>query len=129
MARVGAHELSRVRTEIVKRFGRYSSRDLDGATMDAAYGLEAAGFTVPTLKKTGELDHMVLYRCSPDWDWADADEVVRRLETAWAEDGAFKDEAHLLTVEDSLVALDFVTWWDAGPYYTGRIEVSLSKPK
>ena len=129
MARVEADELSRLRAEVGKRFGHYSSRDLEGAGSDAVYALETAGFTTTALKKTGEPERMMLYRCSPDWAWADADEVARRLETAWAENGAFTDEAHLLSVEDTLVALDFVTWWNAGPYYTGRIEVPLSKPK
>ena len=129
MARVEADELCRLRTEVGKRFGHCSSRDLDGAGSDAVYGLETAGFTTTALKKTGQPERMMLYRCSPGWAWADADEVARRLETAWAENGAFTDEAHFLSVEDALVALDFVTWWGAGPYYTGRIEVPLSKPE
>lgn len=70
---------------------------------------------------------MVVYRCSPDWESFDTDEVVRRLEAAWLGDGAFADEVHTLTVADDVVALDFVTWWGTGEtYYTGRIEVMLT---
>lgn len=129
MARVEADELSRLRTELRIRFGLCSSSDLEGAGSDAVYALETAGFTTTALKKTGQPERMMLYRCSPGWAWEDADEVASRLETVWAQNGAFTDEAHLVSVDDTLVALDFVTWWNAGPYYTGRIEVPLSKPK
>lgn len=125
--RVEPEELSRVRNDVVKRGERYSGSNLDGATIDATYALENAGFTFPTFKKTGELKQMVVYRCRPDWESFEVDEVVRRLETAWREDGAFTDEVHTLTIEDELVTVDFVTWWGTGgAYYTGRIEVVLT---
>ena len=124
--RVEPDEVHRVRSEVAKHGERYSGSNLDGATIDATYALENAGFTFPDFKKTGEQKQMVVYRCRPDWEPFEVDEVVRRLETAWTEDGAFTDEAHALTIEDDVVALDFVTWWKHGDYYTGRIEVSLA---
>lgn len=124
--RVEPDELNRVRNDVVKRGERYSGSNLDGATIDATYALENAGFTFPKFKKTGELEQMVVYQCRPDWGSYDVDEVVRRLETAWVEDGAFTDEVHTLTVADDAITIDFVTWWDAGAYYTGRIEVALA---
>jgi hypothetical protein len=124
--RVEQEELSRVRNGVVKRGERYSGSNLEGATIDAAYALENAGFTAPTFKKTGELKQMVVYQCRPDWGSYEVGEVVQRLETAWAEDGAFTDEVHTLTVADDAITMDFVTWWDTGGYYTGRIEVALT---
>jgi hypothetical protein len=70
---------------------------------------------------------MVLYLCRPGWTDAHGSEVVSRLETAWAEDAAFTHEAHSVTVEGDLVALDFVTWWNEGRFCTGRIEVALAR--
>jgi hypothetical protein len=52
--------------------------------------------------------------------------VAQRLEQAWVTRGAFKLEAHAVAVEEELVALDFVTWWDSGAFYTGRIEAKLA---
>jgi hypothetical protein len=124
--RVKPEELARVRNRIVKQGDRYGGANLDAAIVDARYALENAGFTFPKMKKTGELKRMVTYTCSPDWDGADQREVVRRLEKGWVEDGAFEHEAHSTVVEEGLVALDFVTWWEGGAFYTGRIEVTVT---
>jgi hypothetical protein len=53
-------------------------------------------------------------------------EVVERLERGWVRTEAFAHEAHTISDDGEVVALDFVTWWDSGHYYTGRIEVVLS---
>lgn len=98
---------------------------MDGATFDAVYGLEEAGFRVGRAKRTGELTQLVVYECRPDWPCPTTDEVVRRLEQALLDRGAFKHEARAVTTLEEVVALNFVTWWDSGKLYTGRIEVKL----
>ncbi len=57
------------------------------------------------------------------WQAVTTEEVVARLEEAWARHGAFESEAHSVTVSNGRVLLDFVTWWESGNYYTGRIEI------
>jgi hypothetical protein len=124
--RVDPDEFLRVQSEVAKRGERYGGSNLDGATIDVAYGLESAGFTFPEFTKTGGASEMVIYRCAPDWEPRELEDVVRRLEACWTEDGAFADEGHTLSVQHDHVALEFVTWWEDGAYYTGRIEVSLA---
>lgn len=122
--RVEPEQLGPIRNRVIKSGDRYGGANLDGATLDAQYALENGGFTFPKTKKTGEAKQMVLYTCEPAWSSPDDGEVVRRVETAWVNDGAFTHEAHSITVETDVVALDFVTWWDDGDWYTGRIEVA-----
>ena len=123
--RVRAEELTAIRKKVAKPDLRYTGLSLDGASIDADYGLEEAGFRVQRTKRTGDLSQMVLYECRPDWPNATTDEVAQRLEHAWVTRGAFKHEAHVLAAEEELVVLDFVTWWDSGTFYTGRIEAKL----
>jgi hypothetical protein len=123
--RVKPEELGPIRAKVVREGDRHGGADLDGAIMDADHALVEGGFTEPTIRKTGELRRMVVYACRPDWHAAATDDVVRRLEAAWANDGAFTHEAHTIAVEGNVLAMDFVTWWDDGAFYTGRIEVTL----
>lgn len=124
--RVDAKGLAEIRNDVIERGRRYSGENLDGATMDARYALAIAGFTDPKIKKTGETNSMVLYVCRPESSSWDANEVVSRLEAAWQERAAFSHESHSIAVQADIVTFEFVTWWDDGDYYTGRIEVLLA---
>ena len=123
--RVDEDELARIRTEVANGGRRYGGDDLDGATIDADYALGAAGFTDPDVSRTGLIEQMVVYTCRPNWTPASREEVVDRLEETWLSRGAFRHEAHTISHDADGIALDFVTWWDGGAFYTGRIEVSL----
>jgi hypothetical protein len=127
LVRVKPEELGPIRAKVVREGDRCGGADLDGAVMNADYAWVERGFTDPKIKKTGELKRMVVYTCRPDWSAAETQEVIRRLEEAWANDGAFTHEAHTITVDGDVVAMDFVTWWDDGAFYTGRIEVTPSR--
>jgi hypothetical protein len=123
--RVSADELGRMKRDREKAGRRYSGDDLDGAVMDCDYALHSGGFTPPEIKRTGDVKLMVIYRCRPDWQAETADEVAVRLEECWRAQGAFRNEAHVITVEQAQVLFDFLTWWDDNAFYTGRIEVAL----
>jgi len=123
--RVEPEELGSIRNRVVKDGDRYGGDDLAGAVMDCDFALLGGGFTNPDVTETGDVERMVLYVCRPDWDPTSVDEVAQRLEKRWLEQGAFKHEAHSITLVRDVVALDFVTWWDGGAFYTGRIEVRL----
>jgi hypothetical protein len=109
----------------------YDEANLSGAQIDCDHALLDAGFVeqdplkTADAERTGDVERMVLYRYRPGWSPVEGKDVVCRLEHAWAERGAFRHEAHSIAVDDDLVALDFVTWWDGGLFYTGRIEVML----
>jgi hypothetical protein len=124
--RVSAGELDRIAAEVEAAGRRYSGDDLSGAVMDCDFGLEGAGFTSPKIKRTGEPRPMVIYRCRPDWDAANADEIVSRLEDAWETLGKFRNEVHAIRVAPAQIEFDFVTWWDDFHFYTGRIDVELA---
>jgi hypothetical protein len=124
--RVEEDEQVRVRADVANGGRRYSGLDLDGATIDADYALVEAGFTDPHIGRTGLIERMVVYTCRPNWPSAGREEVVRRLEESWVSRGAFGHEAHTISHDADSIALDFVTWWDSGAFYTGRIEVTLS---
>jgi hypothetical protein len=68
---------------------------------------------------------MVVYTCRPNWTPPSREAVVDRLEETWLSRGAFRHEAHTISHDAGGIALDFVTWWDGGAFYTGRIKVSL----
>jgi hypothetical protein len=57
------------------------------------------------------------------WEAATTDQIVSRLERVWAMHGAFQHECHSVNVTGERVLFDFVTWWDDGSFYTGRIEI------
>jgi hypothetical protein len=123
--RVEPDELGAIAARVIKEGRPYRGVDLEGAALDADHALVAAGFTPPEFIQTSELKQMVVYRCRPNWSPVQAEDVVRRLEDGWVEDGAFEQESHSIAVSDELVSLEFVTWWDDGAFYTGRIEVIL----
>jgi len=124
--RVEEDELIRIRADVAKNGRRYGGDDLDGATMDADYALSEGGFTDPHVNRTGLIERMVVYTCRPNWPSPRHEEVVERLEETWISRGAFGHEAHTISHDADSIALDFVTWWDGGAFYTGRIEVMLA---
>jgi hypothetical protein len=123
--RVDVDEFQRIRDDVMGSGSPYDAENLEGAKLDGGFGLSAEGFTAPTITETGEPERMVLYASRPDWRPATETEVIERLERGWARIGAFTHDAHSITVAGDVVALDFVTWWDGGAFYTGRIEVAL----
>lgn len=128
--RVSPEELAKICRDVVRTGRPYSSRDLDGAVLDCDYGLDVGGFTSAKATKTGVLERMVAYRCRPNWEPQTTDEVVARLEEAWITQGAFSQDAHAVTATRSEITLDFVTCWNDGRFYTGRIEVAMQvQPK
>jgi hypothetical protein len=80
-------------------------------------------FRRPAIRTAIDGTPMAVYRSHPMWQVVTTEEVVARLEEAWARHGAFESEAHSVTVSDGRVLFDFVTWWDSGNYCTGRIEI------
>jgi hypothetical protein len=123
--RVDADEFQWIRDDVVGRGRPYDAENLEGAELDAGYALAAEGFTTPTITSTGEFARMVVYSSRPDWRPATETEIIERLESGWERIGAFRHEAHSIAVAGDVVALDFVTWWDGGAFYTGRIEIAL----
>lgn len=123
--RVPSEELVSTRERVASQGRPYSGENLDGAIMDVDHALFDGGFGRCEIKRTGDLPPMVLFACCSSGDDAEPEEVVRRLQHAWITHGAFANEAHSITIDGSSVVLDFVTWWDADGFYTGRIEVTL----
>jgi len=123
--RVSVDELQRITNDVANAGRRYSGDDLVGALIDCDYGLEAGGFASPEIQRTDDLRRMVVYRSRPDWEPESTDEVVARLEECWLAQGAFRNEAHAIAVKYGRVLFDFVTWWESGEFYTGRIDVGL----
>ena len=52
--------------------------------------------------------------------------IVERLEWAWSR-MIFKYGAYSIKESSEAVRLDFVTWWEHGGSYTGRIKVVRSR--
>jgi hypothetical protein len=121
--RVDVAELEQIRDGLAGTGRRYSEPDLEGAILDCDHALYEGGFRRPGIKGAVEGGVMVVYRSWPLWEGAVQDEIVPRLEDVWARHGAFQHEAHTVTLEGDRVLFDFVTWWDDGKYYTGRIEI------
>jgi hypothetical protein len=86
-----------------------------------------AGFKSPQIERTGDPAEIVRYSCRPELSSMTEDEVVACLEEAWIESASFSEEAHSLSGEGGILALDFVTWWADSHYCSGRIEVDLRK--
>src|SRR5215217_6410815 len=117
--RVEAEKFQRIRNDVIGRGRAYDADNLEGAKLDGGFALAAEGFTAPSITETGEPERMVLYVSRPDWRSATETEVIERLERRWERIGAFRHDAHSITVAGDVVALDFVTWWDGGAFYTG----------
>jgi hypothetical protein len=120
--RVDIAELERIRHGLARTGRKYTS-DLVGAILNCDHALLEGGFRGPAVKEQPQDEVMVIYRSCPLWDESVTDQIVSRLEDAWTKHGAFRHEAHLVTVDGDRVVLDFVTWWDSGNYYTGQIEI------
>jgi hypothetical protein len=121
--RIDVAELEQIRDGLARTGRRYSGPDLEGAILDCDHALYEGGFRRPGIKRATEGWLMVVYRSRPMWERAVNDEIVARLEDVWARHGAFQHDAHTVTVKGGRVLFDFVTWWDDGDYYTGRIEI------
>jgi hypothetical protein len=121
--RMDVAELEQITDGLARTGRRYSEPDLEGAILDCDHALYEGGFQRPGIKQATEGGLMVVYRSRPLWEGAVNDEIVARLESVWARHGAFEHEAHTVTLEDDRVLFDFVTWWDDGSYYGGRIEI------
>lgn len=121
--RVDAATLAKARRDIANRGERYTGAELDGVIIDLDHALDGAGFTHTRISTTGDGDRMVLCTCDADPLSGSLDDVIERLETAWTEDAAFGHEVHTLSRDTNGLSLDFVTWWDSGAYYTGRIDL------
>jgi hypothetical protein len=126
--RVDASELQQIKEEVLRRGEPYRDRDdLSGAMLDCEHALVSQGFTEPNVIEVGEPERMVQFRSVPDWSPVSESEIIERLERGWAKTGAFSNEAHSIVVEGECVTMDFVTWWDGGSFYTGRIEITHAR--
>src|SRR5438309_506836 len=114
VVRVDAVELQRITQGLERTGRRYTAQDLEGAVLDCDHALFEGHFRRPAIKTVIEGTPMAIYRSHPMWQVVTTEEVMARLEEAWARHGAFENEAHNVTVSDGRVLLDFVTWWDSG---------------
>ena len=69
---------------------------------------------------------MALYLTRAPENAGNAAEIVERLEWAWTSI-IFKHGAYAIRESSEAVRLDFVTWWEDGGFYTGRIKVIRSR--
>jgi hypothetical protein len=123
--RVNPEELGRIRDRVLRSGDRSTGEDLHGAVTDAGFALAIADLTDPEIEKTDAQERMVIYRCRVRSLPTEPAAVLARLESAWVRFGAFKHEAHSIATDEHVASLEFVTWWERGAFYTGRIEVML----
>jgi hypothetical protein len=77
---------------------------------DCDFALVDAGFSDPVRRGAyWNSEQMIVIECAPEWSPATSDKVAERLDSAWAR-AAFRQEAHSISIDDSSVRLDFVTW-------------------
>ena len=128
--RVDADELKRVTRDVIAAGGAYDAESQMGAECDVQFALEDAGLTPPdawanastSITRTLNPERMALYLTRAPDHAGNTAEIVERLEWAWAR-FSFKDGAYTIRESAEAVRLDFVTWWEHGGFYTGRVKV------
>ena len=112
----------------------YDEENQAGAECDVQIALEDAGLTPPeswanastSITRTLNLERMALYLTRAPEEAGNWAEIVERLEWAWSR-MIFKYGAYTIKGSSEAVRLDFVSWWEHGGYYTGRIKVVRSR--
>ena len=130
--RVDADELNRITGEVIA--GGDACDDHEGPECDVTIALEDAGLTPPnawanattSITRTSNPARMALYLTRAPEGAGNTTMIVDRLEWAWTR-FVFNDGAYAISVSPEAVRLDFVTWWDHGWFYTGRIKVLRSR--
>ena len=133
--RVDADELRRITSEVIAAGDVYDDGNLSGAECDVTAALEDAGLTPPdgwtanastSITRTSNPERLALYLTRAPEDLGSAATIVERLEWAWSR-FSFAEGAYTIRESDEAVRLDFVTWWDDGGFYTGRVKVTRSR--
>jgi len=128
--RVDADELKRITQAVIADGDAYDDEDQLGPECDVQFGLERAGLTPPdawenattSITRTSNPERMSLYLTRAPESAGDAGVIVERLEWAWRSI-IFDHGAYTIREGADAVRLDFVTWWNHGSFYTGRITV------
>ena len=133
--RVDADELKRITSEVIAAGDVYDDENLSGAECDVTAALEDAGLTPPdgwganastSITRTSNPQRLALYLTRAPEDVGSTAKIVERLEWAWSR-FVFAEGAYTIRESDEAVRLDFVTWWDNGGFYTGRVKVVGSR--
>ena len=128
--RVDAHVFKLIVSAVIAGGDLDEDEDHEGAECDVTFALEHAGLTSPdawanastSITRTSSPERMAVYLTRAPETAGDTAMVVERLEWAWTR-FVFTDGAYTIRESSDAVRLDFVTWWEDGGFYTGRIKV------
>ena len=129
--RVDADELRRITGDVIAAGDVYDGENLSGAEYDVTAALEVAGLTPPdgwtanastSITRTSNPERLALYVTRAPEALGSTAKIIERLEWAWSR-FSFAEGAYTIRESDDAVRLDFVTWWDNGGFYTGRVKV------